>query len=296
MLVGPTIRRRRLGADLRRLREARALKLEDVAIQLGVAPSTLSRIETGKAPTRTSYLAMMLDLYGVVDPAVRTFLADLARQGQRKGWWADCEELLPAGTGTYLGLEAEASAQRAFCAGTVHGLVQTDDYARAVITARRPELSAAQAERLVGVQLRRQQVLAVSDPLELRLILDEATLLRRVGPPELMRAQLEHLLEIGGRRHVTVQVLGLAAASRLVLTGSFGILSFAEPGDEDVLCAEGIRGQVLLEERYSDVHAMRLMFDALSLSALSPSDSADLIRSLAAGLYSPARPAEPARL
>jgi hypothetical protein len=262
----------------------------------GRSSSTLSRIETGKAPTRTSYLALMLDLYGVADPAQRRFLADLARAGQRKGWWADCEELLPAGTGTYLGLEAEASALRAFCAGTVHGLLQTDDYARAVITASRPELNTAQVERLVGIQMRRQQVLAISDPLELRLILDEATLLRRVGPPELMRAQAEHLLEASRRLPVTVQVLRLAAASRLVLTGSFAILSFAEPSDEDVLCAAGVRGQVLLEERYSDVHAMRLMFDALSLSALPPSASADLIRELAAEFCSPARSAVPARL
>src|SRR5580693_8015183 len=86
VLAGPTIRRRRLGTDLRRLREARSLKLEEVAVHLGVAPSTLSRIETGKAPTRTSYLAVMLDLYGVTDASQRALLADLAREGQRRGW------------------------------------------------------------------------------------------------------------------------------------------------------------------------------------------------------------------
>src|ERR1700683_4705912 len=114
LLAGPTIRRRRLGTDLRRLREERSLRLEDVAAHLGVAPSTLSRIETGKAPTRTSYLSLMLDLYGVDDSQRRRLLTDLAREGQRKGWWADSEDLLAAGAGNYLGLEAEASVLRSF--------------------------------------------------------------------------------------------------------------------------------------------------------------------------------------
>src|SRR6266851_5828786 len=112
--AGPTMRRRRLGADLRQLREQNSLRLEEVADHLGVAPSTLSRIETGKAPTRTSYLAFMLNLYGVADPARRRLLMDLAREGQRKGWWMAYDDVLPPGMGTYLGLEAEASALLTF--------------------------------------------------------------------------------------------------------------------------------------------------------------------------------------
>ena len=181
MLVGPTIRRRRLGSDLRRLREQRSLRLEEVASQLGVAPSTLSRIETGKAPTRTSYLALMLDLYGVHDADQRRALMDLAREGQRKGWWVGSDDLLPAGTGTYLGLEAEASDLRAFQPQVIHGLVRTEDYARAVIAARRPDLAPAQVERLVEVAVRRQDVLRGGDPIRLMLILDESVLLRAVA-------------------------------------------------------------------------------------------------------------------
>jgi transcriptional regulator with XRE-family HTH domain len=306
VLAGPTIRRRRLGIDLRRLREARSLKLEEVAVHLGVAPSTLSRIETGKAPTRTSYLVVMLDLYGVTDASQRALLADLAREGQRRGWWWEYEDLLPAGSGNYLGLEAEACTLRAFEVQLIPDLLQTPDYARAVIAAGRPELPALQAERLVGVQMRRQEVLTGQDPLRLRLILDESALLRSVGPSGMMRQQLTRLAELAAaasadsqrdstadseagaavgsaaRVGVTIQVLPLAAAERLVLTGSFGILSFAEPKDADVLCAAGLRGQVLLEEREADVNAMRLMFDALSLSALPPAASAELIGDLAA--------------
>ncbi|HUZ54765.1 MAG TPA: helix-turn-helix transcriptional regulator [Streptosporangiaceae bacterium] len=284
MLAGPTIRRRRLGTDLRRLREQSSLRLEEVAQHLGVAPSTLSRIETGKAPTRTSYLALMLDLYGVDDPEQRRLFMDSAREGQRKGWWAGSDELLPAGTGTYLGLEAEARALRAFQAQVVPELMRTEAYARAVVTASRPELAPEQVDRVVAVQLRRQEVLQGSDPIQLRLVLDESVLLRSLGPASVMREQLERLIRAGSQPMATIQVLGLAAAERPVLAGSFGILSFAEPDDHDVAYAEGIRGQVLLEQRESEVHAMRLMFDALSRSARSPRESARLIRELAPSL------------
>jgi transcriptional regulator with XRE-family HTH domain len=280
VLVGPTIRRRRLGSDLRRLRERRSLRLEEVASQLGVAPSTLSRIETGKAPTRTSYLALMLDLYGVHDADQRRGLMDLAREGQRRGWWVGSDDLLPAGTGTYLGLEAEASDLRAFQSEVVHGLMRTADYARAVITARRPGLEADQAERLVQVAMRRQDVLRGTDPIRLRLVLDESVLVRAVGEPGVMRAQLEHLIEAGRAPNVTVQVLPLARQHRQLSAGSFGILSFAEPDDADVVCATGFRGQVLVEQRAADVQAMRLVFDGLSASALSPAESARLIWTL----------------
>ncbi len=282
MLAGPTIRRRRLGTDLRRLREQSSLRLEEVAQHLGVAPSTLSRIETGKAPTRTSYLALMLDLYGVDDPEQRRRFMDSAREGQRKGWWAGSDELLPAGTGTYLGLEAEARALRTFQAQLVPDLVRTEAYARAVVTASRPELDPGQVERVVAVQLRRQEVLHGGDPIQLRLILDESVLLRSIGAASVMREQLERLIEAGSQPAVTLQVLALAGAERPVLAGSFGILSFAEPDDDDVAYAEGIRGQVLLEQRESEVRAMRLMFDALCRSARSPRESARLIRELAA--------------
>ena len=282
MLVGPTTRRRRLGADLRRLREARSLRLDEVAVHLGVAPSTLSRIETGKAPTRTSYLSLMLDLYGVTDPAQRRLLADLAREGQRKGWWADYEDLLPAGSGIYLGLEADARTLRAFGAYLVHDLLQTREYAAAVLAAGRPELSRSQLERLVDVRTRRQELLAGDDPVQLTLVLDESALLRSFGSQELMRGQLGHLAEAASRPAVTVRVLRLAAAGRPAPAGSFAIVGFGTSGDADVLCAEGLRGQLLLAERAADVDAMRLMFDALSAAALPPADSLSLIGELAA--------------
>ena len=284
MLVGPTIRRRRLGSDLRRLREQRSLRLEEVASQLGVAPSTLSRIETGKAPTRTSYLALMLDLYGVDDADQRRSFMTLAREGQRKGWWVGSDDLLPAGMGNYLGLEAEACDLRAFQSQVIHGLVRTPDYARAVITARRPGLDPGQADRLVEVAIRRQDVLQGSDPIRLRLVLDESVLLRAIAEPSVMRTQLEHLIDVGHAQHVSIQVLRLGSQIGQLPPSSFGILSFAEPDDADVVCATGIRGQVLLEHRPAEVQALRQTFNALTELAVPPRESADLISKVAATL------------
>lgn len=279
MQQGPTIRRRRLGTDLRRLREARSLRLEDVAARLEVAPSTLSRIETGKAPTRTSYLTVMLDLYGVDDPGQRQRMADLAREGQRKGWWAQCDDLLAAGMGSYLGLEAAACAVRSFAVDVIPGLVQTRGYATAVFAASRPDLTADQVKRLAWLQTRRKEMLA--DGAELHLVLDEAVLCRTIGTPSVLTAQLEHLLAVAAWPSTTVRVLSLAGA-RPVLSDSFTVLSFADEADPDVGYVSGVRGQAIRLERASDVRAMGSAFDELSRAALTPPDTASLITRLIA--------------
>jgi transcriptional regulator with XRE-family HTH domain len=279
--AGPVMRRRRLGADLRQLRISKALRLEEVADHLGVAPSTLSRIETGKAPTRTSYLTFMLDLYGVDDPGQRRLFMDMAREGQRKGWWMAYDDVLPAGAGSYLGLEAEASALMVFAALAVPGLVRTPEYARALVVATRPWLSAEEVDRLVTLQMRRQDVLRGDHPIRLRLILDEAVLLRSIGSAAVMRGQLARLVDAGNGPTVTIQVLRFDGSRGRVVAPSFCMLSFAEPDDTDVACAEGMRGQVLLEQRTADVQAMRATFEALGRSALPPAESADLIREMA---------------
>lgn len=281
MLMGPTVRRRRLGSELRRLREAHSLKLDYVASRLGVAPSTLSRIETGKAPTRTSYLHVMLELYQVIDPALRQSLLEMALEGQRRGWWADTDELLPAGFGRYLGLESEASGLRAFTVQTIHGLLRTEPYARAVIAAERSELSAAERERLLSVQLRRREVLLGTDPIQLQVILDESALLRPLGSAEIMTSQLEHLAEAARWPTVTVQVLRLSGDPLPVLSGPFTILSFAESSDPDLASIEGIRGQTLLADRRTDVQALSDVHGALGRAAAGPAESADLISALA---------------
>ena len=276
MSIGPTVRRRRLGSELRRLREAHSFKLEDAADRLGLAASTLSRIETGKAPTRTAYLMTMFDMYGVVDPAQRQALTDMARDGHRKGWRAVYDDVMPTGYDICVGLEAEAAALRVFEDQVVHGLLQTEDYARVVMSAVRTRQSARQIERAVQLRVQRQEALTRDDPLKLWLILNEAVILRAVGGTEVMHGQLMRLLEASEWPSVTLQVLPLSSGAHPALNGPFCILEFPERTDPDVVYTEGVAGHAYLE-RDSDVRACAEAFDLLRAAALSPADSADLI-------------------
>jgi len=280
--IGPTVRRRRLGTELRRLREGRSLKLEEVADKLGLAASTLSRIETGKAPTRTAYLHAMLDLYGVDDSGQRQVLVDMAREGHRKGWWAAWDDVLPTGFDVYVGLEGEAASLRAYESQVVHGLLQTEAYAREVMTTVRRRQTAEEIERLIQLRMRRQEVIIPGrvDPIELWLILDEAVVRRTMGTPELMRAQLNHLADASQWPNVTLQVLPFSSGLHPALNGPFAIIEFPERFDPDVVYTEGVGGQDYLE-RERDVRARAEAFDLLRAAALSPADSADLIAALA---------------
>lgn len=280
MAVGPTVRRRRLGTELRRLRESQSLKLEEVAERLGLAPSTLSRIETGKASTRPAYLQAMLELYGVTDPSQRQVLSDMARDGHHKGWWALWDGVLPTGFSIYVGLEAEAASLRVFEAQVVHGLLQTEDYARAVMTTVRRRQTPEEIDRLVSLRMQRQEVLLRAEPLDLWIILDEAVLRRMAGPSEMMRAQLEYLYEASQRPNVTLQVLSFTSGLHPGLGGSFAIIEFPERFDPDVVYTEGTTGQAYIEERDRDVRARSEAFDLLRATALPPADSARLIKAI----------------
>jgi transcriptional regulator with XRE-family HTH domain len=280
MTIGPTVRRRRLGSELRRLREAQSIKLEEVAEKLGLAPSTLSRIETGKAPTRSAYLTTMLDIYGVDDPVQKRMLVDMAREGHRKGWWAVWEDALPTGFGIYVGLEAEAASLRVYEAQVVHGLLQTEEYARAVMTTVRRRQTPAEIDRLVKLRMRRQEALRKEDPLELWIILDEAVIRRSMGPLDLMKRQLVHLCEASQLPNVTLQVLEFSSGFHPAMNGPFAIIEFPERFDPDVVYSEGVVGQAYVEEREKEVKAQVEAFDLLRATALPPADSTDLIRAL----------------
>jgi transcriptional regulator with XRE-family HTH domain len=283
MAVGPTVRRRRLGTELRRLREARPLKLEEVADQLGLAASTLSRIETGKAPAKSAYMTAMLDLYGVTDPGQRQVLLDMAREGHRKGWWAGYDDVLPTGFGIYVGLEAEAAGLRAFETYAVHGLLQTEDYARAVLCEVERRDTPEQIQRLTDLRMKRQDVLDRDPPLDLWLILDEALIRRTIGGAVVMRDQLDRLVEASQWPSVTLQVMPFASGAHAGLNGPFSILEFPESGDPDVAYVESIAGPLYLEKD-REVRACSEVFDLLRAVALSPAASADLIREAARDL------------
>jgi transcriptional regulator with XRE-family HTH domain len=276
MATGPTVRRRRLGAELRRLRDSAGYKLEEVAGMLGVAPSTLSRIETGKAPTKSAYLSQLLELYQVTDAGQRQILVDMAREGHRKGWWAAYDDVLPSGLGVYVGLEAEASGLRSYEIGVVHGLLQTTDYARAILRASAPRHTADQIERLVDLRMERQRRLDDNPPLDLWVIHDEAVIRRTVGGPVVMRHQLAHLLVAAGLPGVTLQVLPFDTGAHAGHDGPFSIVEFYDRSDSEVVYVESTAGPIYLEKD-REVRASAEVFDRLRAAALPPEASLDLI-------------------
>ncbi|MGO9783973.1 MAG: helix-turn-helix domain-containing protein [Streptosporangiaceae bacterium] len=277
------MRRRRLGFELRRLRESHSIKLEEVAEQLGVAASTLSRIETGKAPTKSVYLNAMLEMYGVDDPAQRQVLIDMAREGHRKGWWSVYDDVLPTGFGIYVGLEAEAAGLRSFQGEVVEGLLQTPDYARAVLREVQNRDTDEQIDKLVDLRIKRQDVLERDGPLDVWLILDEGVIRRTIGGPDVMLGQLGRLTEASKMPNVTLQVLPFESGSHAGLKGSFSILEFPERADADVAYVESVAGIIYLEKD-REVRTCAEAFDRLRAAALSPGASADLISKVAKDL------------
>ncbi len=256
----------RLGAELRRLREACALRLEDAAAELGVAASTLSRIETGHAPARTSYVRILLDLYHVSDPADQRRLTDLAREGHRKGWWAAYDHLLPPGMGAYLGLETASALSRTYALQVIPALLQIPSYAIAAGRAARPDLTTGEIDLLAEVTRLRQDIL--SNGHHLYAVIDESALLRTVGSAKIMTRQIEHLRDLATRPEVTIQVLPLSAPVP-ALTPQFTLLNFSDPADEDMAIRYGADGQISVTGRTATVSSIRATFTRLCQAARS---------------------------
>jgi transcriptional regulator with XRE-family HTH domain len=264
----PTVRRRRLAAELRRLRERAQLTIEDVAEKLECSSSKISRIETGHVGVNPRDARELLRLYGVADDQ-REALVQLSREARKKGWWHAYNEVF---TGAFVGLEAEASSLRAYQALLVPGLLQTQDYMRAVIRAARPGATAAEVDKRVKARLARQQLLTDVDPPQYWTVVDEAVLCRSVGGPDVMHAQLNWLAERATLPHVTIQVLPFAAGAHAGMEGPFLILGFPEPADPDVVYVDNTTTGIYFEDP-AEVLRYTLMFDHLRAAALSPDDS-----------------------
>jgi transcriptional regulator with XRE-family HTH domain len=276
----PTVRRRRLGMELRRLREASGLMIEDVAKHLECSMSRVSRIETGKSVARIRDVRDMLDLYEVGDEAQREQLLTLAKDAQQRGWWTEYESVLSAGLDTYVGLEASAASLRTFQTHLVPGLLQTEEYARALIKVGRPTESPANIDRMISLRQRRQAMLADAGTLELWAVLDEAVLRRPIGGVTVMRAQLARLLEADELPSVTIQVLPFARGAHPGLGGAFTIIGFPDPTDLDVVYVDSPAGNIFLEKD-RDVRRHTTWFDHLRAAALPPDESTDFIAAIA---------------
>ena len=272
----PTIRRRRLGAELRRRREVAGVTIEVVAEQLECSASKISRIETGHTTATPRDVRDMMVIYGVTGVACDE-LVQIAREARQKGWWHPYSAVL---TGAYVGLEAAARTVRAYEQQVVPGLLQTEDYARAMIRAARPDISTDEVQRRVRVRLGRQSLLVQDDPIDLWVVLDEAVVSRSVGGDAVMRAQLGRLIEAAELPNVTLQVLPFEAGAHAGMDGTFAILDFPEANDPDVVYAENATGGLFLEKT-DELRKYIFIFDHIRAAALRPEDSVALLAKLA---------------
>jgi transcriptional regulator with XRE-family HTH domain len=272
----PTVRRRRLGMELRRLRESSSLMIEDVAKHLECSMSRVSRIETGKSVARIRDVRDMLDLYRVGDETQREQLLTLAKDAQQRGWWTEYESVLSAGLDTYVGLEASAASIRSFQTHLIPGLLQTEEYSRALIKVGQPTESSVNIDRMISLRRRRQAMLADAGTLEMWAVLDEAVLRRPIGGHPVMRAQLARLLEVDELPSVTIQVLPFTRGAHPGLGGAFTIIGFPDPTDLDVVYVDSPAGNIFLEKD-KDVRRHTTWFDHLRAAALPPDESTDFI-------------------
>ncbi len=270
----PTVRRRRLALELRRLREAAKLTCEEVAEQLECSASKISRVETGRVSVSPRDVRDMLEIYGVPEPQ-RDALVQLARDSRQKGWWHAYADSLQPHVATYLGLESAASEIRIYEVNLVPGLLQTEEYARAVLAAGMVDRPRSDIERQVAVKMERQRLTRTSPP-ELWAVLDEAALRRQVGGPEVMRVQLEYLRELGGLRNVRLQVIPFGGGAHPAMGRPFVILAFVEEADPDVVYLKNLTG-ALWVENVEEVDRYNVFFNHLQATALSFDDSAALI-------------------
>lgn len=271
----PTPRSRRLGRELRKLREGRGLTMDDAAKQLRCSMSRISRIESGDIKPRPGDVMELLVTYSVpLDSDPGKSLLTLARDLRESGWWQRLDAL-SSRYATYIAYEAEAVELRNFEPTMVPGLLQTGDYARAVNSVGR-ETDEESIEQRVGARLTRQEVLTRKPtPLRLHAILSEATLMFEVGSLEILRAQLAHIVQLARRPNITVQVLRFAAGATLADRGGFAVLTF-EHNEPPLGYVETPAGELFLESP-KEIGRLNTVYDHLRTLAMSPAESVKFI-------------------
>lgn len=283
----PTAGRRRLRNVLRRARDAAALTQEQVAEEMDWSLSKVIRIETGGVGVSTSDLRQLLQLYQVTDPGEVADLIELARVGRQRPWWTRYKDAMPPGYLSYIGLEDESSGLRCVSPVGLPGLLQTEEYSRAIVEASWWALRADQQEnagsamatqRMDVRRIRQREVLGRETPPEITAVLDEAVLWRQVGGPGVLRRQLLHLAELSQRPHIAIHVLPFHT-SVVNMLSHFVILEFPDPADPDAVYVESAFDHTVLEG--GDVATYRAAFEQLRRASLNEADSVALINQVA---------------
>src|SRR5947209_1454929 len=276
---GPTVPRMLVGIELHRFREAAGITPELAAYEIRASRSKISRMENGLVRFKERDVTDLLTLYGVTDEATRSRLVTLTRQANMPGWWSKYGDIMADWFEAYLGLEMAASVIRTFELQFVHGLFQTEDYARAVTMLGHTSASAEKVDRRVSLRLKRQDLLNGPTPPRVWSVIDEGALRRPVGGAAVMRAQLERLVEVAKLRHVTIQVVPFSRGGHAAAGGSFTVLRFNEPEVPDVVYIEQLTSALYLDKRDDVDHYMEVM-NHLSTEALTPAQTVKFITEL----------------
>ncbi|MCP3768759.1 MULTISPECIES: helix-turn-helix domain-containing protein [Streptomyces] len=276
--VNPTVRRRRLGQELRRLRELKGMTAEEVAERLLVSQSKISRLENGRRSISQRDVRDLCGVYEVEDQRIVESLMQMAKDSRQQGWWHAFGDIPYS---VYIGLETDAESLRVYEPQIITGLLQTGAYAEAIIRGGSPEASEQENDKRVEVRLRRQsRITAETDPLRLWVVLDEASLRRVVGSRQIMREQLEHVMELSQQPHITVQVLPFEVGAHSGINGQYSILEFADAADSSVVYIEGVTSDLYLEKPH-DVQKYTVMYEHLRAQALNVEQSRQLVERLA---------------
>lgn len=277
----PTVRRRVLAANLRRLRLDVGLEQEDAARALSCDPSKISRIEKGESGIRQVDLRLLLDLYGIANVKDREGWLVLAREDRKRRWWRSLEDQLPDDFLDLVGLEEDVTHLRAFEAGLVHGLLQSEAYAEAVIGAGEPGPLSPERRARVDVRMERQKAITRSEaPLEAWIVLGESALRQQYGGPEVLYGQLQHLMALSELSNVTLQVLPFTVGAYRGGPYPFAIYRFPEPSEMEVVVLENHTAHSYLETP-ADTGYYRDVFERLCAAAKSPIDSQSFIGEVA---------------
>jgi transcriptional regulator with XRE-family HTH domain len=268
-----------LGTQLRRLREASGITSVEAAEAIRATPSKISRLERGRTAAKQRDVADLLSLYGVTDQAEREELLEVVRQASAPGWWQQYSDVLPRWFESYIGLEKAASVIRSYEVQFVQGLLQTEDYARAVILIGNAHASAGEIDRRVSLRMGRQELLTQPGAPELWAVLDEAVLRRSPGGPKVLHAQLEHLLRVTELPNVTLQVVPFDAGPHAAAGGPFSILRFPEPDLPDLVYLEQLNSAVYLDQPEEVTNYLAIM-DRLVVQAKTDIASRNMIRAL----------------
>jgi hypothetical protein len=277
---GPTALRIVLGAQLRRLREAAEISRADAGYSIRGSESKISRLELGRVGLKERDVADLLTMYGVTDQVDREQFLEMVKRSNQPGWWHRFNDLMPDWFQDYVGLEEAATRILTFELQFVPGLLQTEDYARAIASHGRPDSAGPDVERRVGLRMSRQKILNRPSAPRLWAVVDESVLHRPIGGRQIMLAQFDHLLEMTRQPLVTLQVVPFAL-SGYAAEAPFTMLRFGEPELPDLVYIEHLAGALYLDKR-DEVELYSRVFDRLTVDALTPDRTRQLLAKLRA--------------